>query len=595
MSLKILGCLSLGLLLATVVPPALALDPETPAYAGESEPLPALPTALQTVRDEDRGALEVLSLYQDPLRAALLEVARRPQALIALESAQAETRKAFQELIAPLPEQERAQIWELVRYPELIEALVEAKPKGQREVDELTREHPEEIRDAARFASREHSALLLEIHRLQSGFEASFEALVHGLDAEGGAAFRTALAHPEMLEILTAHMHLSVLLGEIYGRDPQGLERALTSLANDVAGRTASAREDWIRSLEEDPEAQAELEQAAEAYAEAEGIDYAEETGSRGDTRLALVVSPYPYWFGFPGAYFGFSYGFYPYAGYWWYPYPYAHHHHFGFYYGPRHRVVVYGFPSHFFLSWYFGAGAPHERYPHLSGHFGRHRVAHHYSHDRVSHHVERWGRLSQPREERMRGGESRVASLREFGRQRRAGRTQAYGRPENPRRWDWLLGAGDRSRSERRVRDAELNDLGARDRADRSFDRPRDRTRGARPDVRERTDRTRRERSISGDRRRDSSDRQARRAEPNPRPRAREHNRPSFEKPRRSPAALDRGPSAASPRSPARRPKLNIDRARRGGPSAMERAGPNSSQRGGSRPRARRPQRHEH
>ena len=63
---------------------------------------------------------------------------------------------------------------------------------------------------------------------------------MHGLDAEGGAAFRTALAHPEMLEILTAHMHLSVLLGEIYGRDPQGLERALTSLANDVAGSSGN-------------------------------------------------------------------------------------------------------------------------------------------------------------------------------------------------------------------------------------------------------------------------------------------------------------------------------------------------------------------
>jgi hypothetical protein len=488
MSRRILGSVLLSLLFTGAAPLARALDPDAVAPLDAAAELAPLPGPLQAVRDEDRGALEVLALYQEPLRTALLEVARRPQTLIALERLQGETRKGFRELIEPLPEEERDQLWELVRYPALVESLAGAEGKTPREIEELAREHPEEIRAAALAVSRDHPDLLREIQRLQAGFEAEFETLVRGLDEDGQAAFRAALAHPELLEILSAHMHLSVLLGGAWERDPQGLERALASLANEVAARTASAREDWIRSLEGDPEARAEFEQAAEAYAEAEEIDYADETRTREETRVALLVYPYPYWFGFPGAYYGFYYGFYPYAGYWWYPY---HHHHFGFYYGPRHRIVVYGFPSHYFLSWYFGSGSHHEHYPHLSRHFARHRGIHRYSHDRVSHHVERWERGSRPRQDRLWDRGPRVARLREAGPLARTTRQRARERPESRSIWRWLRQDPGRDRSSRSAREAapsarpESRSSGRRVRQDRGRDRSSHSAREAAPSAR--------------------------------------------------------------------------------------------------------------
>jgi hypothetical protein len=588
MSRRILGSVLLSLLLTGAAPPARALDPDSAAPLDAAAELAPLAGPLQAVRDEDRGALEVLALYQEPLRTALLEVARRPQTLIALERAQVETRRDFRELIEPLPEEERDQLWELVRYPALVESLAGASGKTPREIEELAQEHPEETRAAALAVSRDHPDLLREIQRLQTGFEAEFEALVRGLDEDGQAAFRAALAHPELLEILSAHMHLSVLLGDAWERDPQGLERALASLANEVAARTASAQEDWIRSLEEDPEARAELEQATEAYAEAEEIDYADETRTREETRVALLVYPYPYWFGFPGAYLGFYYGFYPYAGYWWYPY---HHHHFGFYYGPRHRIVVYGFPSHYFLSWYFGGGSHHEHYPHLSRHFARHRGGHRYSHDRVSHHVERWERGSRPRHQRLRDSGPRVARLREAGPPARTTRQRARERPESRSSWRWLRQDRGRDRSGRSAREAapsarpESRSSGQRVRQDRGRDRSgrsaREAAPSARPESRSSGQRVRQDRGH--DRSGHSAKRDAGRA-----PRASERrgvgNR---ERPRAQAARPSRGRSAR-----AMAPHLDSSPRQRGMQRQDSRGHGRSklAGRGGQRPRAGRP-----
>jgi hypothetical protein len=458
MSRQVLGSIVLGVLLLGASPTARALDPDVGAQPDAPLEFAPLPAPLASVRDEDRGALEVLALYQEPLRAVLLEVTRHPQTLIALERAQADTRERFRALLEPLPEAQRDQIWDLVRAPALIAALADASSPTPDEIEALTREHPEEIRAAALAVSREDPDLLREIARLQADFEAQFDALVRGLDEGAEAAFRSALAHPELLEILNAHMHLSVLLGEAYERDPQGLESALASLANEVAARTASAREDWIQALDEDPEARAEFEQAAAAYAEEEGIDYAEQTLSPEETWVALLVYPYPYWFGFPGGYYGFYYGFYPYAAYWWYPYyPHHHHHHFGFYYGSRHRTVFYGFPSHCFLRWYYGSGSHYEHYPRLSQHFTHHRSSHRYSHDRVSHHVERWQRTNRPREERWRDSGPRVARLRDSARPARGMGERVRERPESRHVWSWLVEDRGRERpASGRVREAE-------------------------------------------------------------------------------------------------------------------------------------------
>jgi hypothetical protein len=604
MSRQALGSVLVGVSLLIAAPSALALDPEAGAQFEEPAAFAPLPPPLESVRDEDRGALEVLALYQEPLRTALLQVARYPHTLIALERAQTGTRERFGALLEPLSEAEREQIWDLVRDPTLVDALTAAPPPTSREIEALTREHPEEIRAAALAASRDHPDLLREIARLQADFEAEFDALVRGLDEDGRVAFRAALAHPELLEILSAHMHLSVLLGEAYERDPQGLERALASLANEVAARTAHAREDWIAALEDDPEARAEFEQAAEAYAEEEGLDYAAQTGSPEEARVALLVYPYPYWFGFPGAYYGFYYGFYPYAAYWWYPYyPHHHHHHFGFYYGPRTRTIVYGFPSHCFLRWYYGGGSHYRHYPHLSRHFARHRGSHRASHDRVSHHVERWEWANRPRQERTGDSGPRVARLRESERSLRADRVRARERPERRGGWQWLIEDRRRTRAEGRVREGERRarpesrrreGTGGADRVrSRSGDRARDaeakprarpverraiETRDTRRAVRERPAQPKQRRSVTSDARRAPHAKEMRGIGKREK-RQRQISRPSVRRPSARAAAprIDAAPRHRAPRGLQRK-------------DAVGRGRQQLDRRGGARPRAKGP-----
>ena len=102
MSRQALGSLFLGALLLSAAPSARALDPDAGEHLDAAMEFAPLPAPLQPVRDEDRGALEVLALYQEPLRTVLLEVTRHPQTLVALERAQAETRGSFRALIEPL-------------------------------------------------------------------------------------------------------------------------------------------------------------------------------------------------------------------------------------------------------------------------------------------------------------------------------------------------------------------------------------------------------------------------------------------------------------------------------------------------------------
>jgi hypothetical protein len=359
------------------------------ALEGSPEPAP-LPALLENVQDEDRNALEALALYQDPVRSAILEMARHAHVLIALEGIQTRTRTEFQDRIEGLPEAEQEQLWELVRYPDLIADLVAGGRPTRAELEEIAERYPEEVRSSVLALGRGHRALLLEAHQLHSAAEADFEAVMRELHPLSADAFRTGLEHPEVLEILVTRMRLTVVLGEVSRRDPENLDRALSALANETATRTALAREEWIRTLEEDPEARRELEEAARVYAEEEGLEYEVETLSYASPRVTVVVRPYPYWFGFPAVYAGFYdsyyYGDYPYAWYW-YPH---HRHHYGFYYRPGRQIVVYNFPSHSFLSWYFHR-SHHLHYRHLSDRLFHHHSVHRYSHDRVASYVEGW------------------------------------------------------------------------------------------------------------------------------------------------------------------------------------------------------------
>ncbi|MDH5566665.1 MAG: hypothetical protein OEY15_08380, partial [Myxococcales bacterium] len=139
----------IGLLLLTAPPAATALDPSAGSPREDTAELAPLSGPLQVVRDEERDALEALALYQEPLRTAILEVSRHPQALVGLERIQTRTRQAFLTRIETLPETTQDQVWELVRFPSLVSALAAAEDRSSAELEALARGYPQEARAAA--------------------------------------------------------------------------------------------------------------------------------------------------------------------------------------------------------------------------------------------------------------------------------------------------------------------------------------------------------------------------------------------------------------------------------------------------------------
>jgi hypothetical protein len=221
-------------------------------------------------------------------------------------------------------------------------------------------------------AGRNDYEVVVQIHELDQETHQAFEELIGVYPPDTQQAFRDVLALPELMTILTAHLRLTVRLGEAYERDPEAAKSRFAELNLEVARKQARARDEWAKELESDPKLREEFEESTTAYAEEHGYD----TDDRPDYAASSVyVYPYPYWYGYP---FWLAAGYYSYpvwySHYFWYPYPYWAS--FGFYYGSHHNLVVYSIPSYFYLSWHSGYRHGNHRY--LSD-----RFEHHFRHQR--------------------------------------------------------------------------------------------------------------------------------------------------------------------------------------------------------------------
>lgn len=325
---------------------------------------------------EEREALDALVLYPAETRQAILEVALYPESLIKMESIQRKAKTAFQSLLEKHPQSTQEFLWDLTRYPGLIEQLVAVRDHSSREITQVLEAYPEVIRDRATEALRFYAADLVEIDRLNRKAEAAFETLLTEYPVGVQASLRHLLDFPEVLSILTENIKLTILVGDLYVKDPQRVLQQADSLNLVVARRQAEELADWKQSLEEDPEARAQLEASAEAFKEEHDYLYDDEyyEPAYDDIYYEEPEAPevrtyyfyhYPYWFSYPH----------------WYTYPrwraYPYWYDWGFYFGPRRSIVVIGLPSFSFVDWYFYHPYHHYRWAHLSARFTRHYYTH--------------------------------------------------------------------------------------------------------------------------------------------------------------------------------------------------------------------------
>jgi hypothetical protein len=324
---------------------------------------------LQSLVEEETASLEAISLYPEEVRNSILEACRFPQAVVRIEALQRNTSQRFQDYISQFPREEQEDLWDMARYPDLISRLSTEGKKSKSALESLSMDYPEEIRPVIQERGRTHMEAIIEMDNMYRASEGAFAGLLRDYPPATRESLRQLVGQPEVLNILSENMSMTVLVGDLYGRNPELVRQELDSLNIEAAKQNAKEVEEWKKTLEENPEAARELEEAAEDFAREEGYDPAVYRSPQTEKTVTVYhhyYYPYPYWFGYP----------------WWYRrpiwYPRPYWYHWGYYYGPGGAIVVFGLPSYYFVHWHYGWNHHFYYYPHLTNcyvsHYQRHR-----------------------------------------------------------------------------------------------------------------------------------------------------------------------------------------------------------------------------
>ncbi len=382
---------------------------------------------LQQLMDEDRANVETLMLYPEEIRLHIFEAAKYPEALVRLQTMQNRPREAFRTLVEAYPERIQRQVWDLTRYPGLIERLVGEGRGNRSAINRILEEYPAESREPALNMSEEQFGLLARIDNLEREADEAFRNFALDYPERTRAALRALVNEPEALSILTDNMRLTVMLGDLYRREPYWLIQEAQNINLEAARRRARDLESWKESLDADPEARRDLEQTAREYASEYGYDDTYYDYAPVERPQRAVVEHhyyyhYPYWFGYP---YWYSYPR-------WRPLPYWYD--WGFYMRPGGVIVVFDFPSAYFVNWYYRRPAYIYRYPYLASRFADYYYGHRRSTCSIVVGVERWRvrNAAVVSDTWLSDRNGRIDRLREFGRMEES--RERYNR-ENPTR----------------------------------------------------------------------------------------------------------------------------------------------------------------
>lgn len=319
--------------------------------------------------ESDQAAIEALVMYPKDTRMTILEVIQYPAILIKLEGLQAQSSASFQETIKPYSQDEKSMIYDLSRYPGLISRLSLASEVGEKNIRSILADYPEIIHQRAKIAFTKYGALLSEIDSIQKEAEGAFKNLLKAYPDKIQAAFSDLVELPEVLSLLTENIRLTILVSDLYQKEPNYLLEQMDSLNLAIAEANTKELEDWQKSVADSPEVISDLKNASEAFSTEYDYDdkyYEYDDIYYKDKEEKYVLEQYfhynyPYWFGYPSWYY------YPR----WRPYPFWYES--GFYTVVDGGIVIHRLPSFYFTNWYFHRPYHHYYYPHLSRHFVRH------------------------------------------------------------------------------------------------------------------------------------------------------------------------------------------------------------------------------
>ncbi len=318
--------------------------------------------------DNDTSDLRLLAAYPTEVRKNILITTTHPEAVARLSDIQKVSSEKFRTSVSGLSKEDQTRVWNLTRYDDLINNLSATKGKSKR-VESVLLKYPKDIHEDGRWIVEEHPDLLKQIESISSGFNTSFQEQQKNYSPDQQQALAALLQTPEVISLLNDNMRLTVLLGDMYKKDPVTLQQQFDSLSLVVAQDQVRERDELKKAISENPEAASELKKSAEDYANENGYDESEYRSGNNVQVTEYVYLPYPYVYGYPWWY----------EYHYWYPYPYWYH--WGFYYSGNVIIWV-SPPSWYYMHWHFHHPHHYTDYPHLTNVY----IDHYYYGPRRSH-----------------------------------------------------------------------------------------------------------------------------------------------------------------------------------------------------------------
>ena len=230
---------------------------------------------LDQLQEEEQSAIQAIALYPQKERAAILEASTHPEILVRMENIRRNTEKQFKDKIMNLPEEDQRKMYNLVRYPDLVDAICKNQEKlSNKELTALLKTYPVEIHEDAEHIQKKYFDLLRDIQHLYKDADDAFHSMLSSYPEPARQAYWSLLKLPGVVTILTDHISMTILLGDIYKSNPQQLMQELDSLNIVVAEQQANELSAWKTQLEEDPEATQEFEEAAQEFAHLRFVVY---------------------------------------------------------------------------------------------------------------------------------------------------------------------------------------------------------------------------------------------------------------------------------------------------------------------------------
>ena len=328
--------------------------------AGQSEK-----EMIKTMMDEDRSVIDALVMYPEDTRNEIFQISTHPELLIRIQNLQTKSKEKFQAILAEKKQEEQEKFYNLLRYEGLLKDLASNDDLTGKQLDEILSKYPKEIHETGKDLYKKNFKDLQQILNLNNDIIGTFNTMIASYSEESQNAASSLIKLPETLSLLVENLNLTILIGDLYKKEPEWVRHKADSINLEIARQEAEELEDYKQQLEDDPEAYKEMLEAAEQYSSDNSIkNYNEEI----DTDPTNTVTyHYSYWYGYPHWY----------TTPLWAPVPWYYH--TGFYFGPGGGAVFIGMPSPYYMGWHYTYYP--NRYVYLNSHYHRHYYRHPYSH----------------------------------------------------------------------------------------------------------------------------------------------------------------------------------------------------------------------